>query len=207
MNRLDDAVGEALLGLRTPELDAVVRAVTELGSAVVLVPLVLVVGLVLGVRRDAWAPLALLGAAQLGATSLYTVGKELVGRPRPDLDPLVEASGLAMPSGHATQAAAVWLALAVVATAWLRGLEPDPLARPSRVSPAAIVYAMAVGVAVAVAVSRVYLGVHWFSDVVVGLALGAAWTALLTRLVGPAVRSGLGATAQSAVTRERTSSP
>jgi membrane-associated phospholipid phosphatase len=212
VNPLDEAVGEALIGARTPWLDAAVLAVTELGSSVVLTPVLLAVGLALGVRRGAWSPLALLGAAQLGATALYTVGKEVVGRERPDVSPLVEVSGLAMPSGHATQAAAVWLALAAVAVAWLRGREPVGAA-PGGASPATVAYGMAGAVAMTVAVSRVYLGVHWFSDVVAGLLLGAAWTGLLLRLTGPALRRELALPtpstrpAQSAETSARTSSP
>lgn len=208
MNPVDDAVGEALIASRNPVLDAVFLAVTELGSAVVLVPLLLVVGLALGVRRGAWTPLALLGGAQLGAVAASTAGKEIVGRERPDVAPLIEVSGLAMPSGHATQAA-VWLALAAVAAAWLRGREPAGVPGTGR-SPSGVAYSLAAATALAVAVSRVYLGVHWFSDVVAGLALGAAWTALLVRLIGPAMRRELNAPAapgQSAQTRARTSSP
>lgn len=179
MTGADVAVSDWVVEHRQAWLDPLVVAVTQLGGAGLLLPLVLAVGLALGVRRHAWTPLALLASSLLGAIGLYTAGKALVGRQRPLLDPLVDAPGLSFPSGHATQAAAVWLALAAVAAArWT----------PHR----RLLLAAAAAVAVLVAASRVYLGVHWASDVVAGLAVGALWTALLARLLGPALRRELG---------------
>jgi membrane-associated phospholipid phosphatase len=174
---LEEEVGQRVVGNRLAWLDPVFLVVTQLGSSLLLIPLLLAVGLTLGVRRRTWSPLALLASAMLGAIALYTAGKAFTGRVRPQFDPLVVEETLSFPSGHSTQAAAAWLALAAVVVAWL------PPARDTR-RRGRLVWAGAVGVAVAVGFSRIYLGVHWLTDVLAGLALGAGWTLLLVRLVG-----------------------
>ena len=164
-NRFDGPMTRWFVERRTDGLTTMLRAVTTLGDRPVLVPLALVVGLTLGFRRRRWAPLAFLAIAQLGSIILYNAVKALVARPRPTIGPVVaSASGYGFPSAHATQAAAVWGALAVLA---LRSLA-DRRARRA-VTAAASVLVVLIGV------SRLYLGVHWATDVVGGWALGALW--------------------------------
>ena len=135
-------------------------------------PLVLVVGLTLRVRRRSWAPLAFLAIAQLGSIVLYNAVKALVARPRPAIGPAVaSATGYGFPSAHATQAAAVWGALAVLA---VRSLA-DRRARGA-------VAAAATALVVLIGASRLYLGVHWATDVVGGWALGALWLVAVVKV-------------------------
>ena len=163
--RLDGPVTRAIVEQRSEGLTTLFRAVTILGDRPILVPLVLVVGLTLRVRRRSWAPLAFLAIAQLGSIVLYNAVKALVARPRPAIGPVVaSATGYGFPSAHATQAAAVWGALAVLAGRSLAG-------RRSR----GTVAGAAAAVVALIGVSRLYLGVHWATDVVGGWALGALW--------------------------------
>ena len=104
---------------------------------------------------------------------LITFGvKDLVARLRPTLDPAAQALGASFPSGH-TSTAAAFYACAALLLARRRG-------RPARAGLAAA----AVGLAVAVACSRVFLDLHWLTDVIGGLALGWAWFAACSFVFG-----------------------
>jgi undecaprenyl-diphosphatase len=150
----------------------VLRAVTQLGATVTIVVLGIVLA-VLEYRRipSRSMPLFLL-LVVIGQLLIVNVIKVAVARVRPDIDPLAAFSGKSFPSGHTTAAAAFYAAGAMIASRGrsLRG-------RASLVG-------VAVGIAVAVAASRVLLGVHWFSDVIAGLALGWGWFAICATAFG-----------------------
>ena len=101
-----------------------------------------------------------------GEEIVATVIKHVVDRARPAFNPAAATLGPSFPSGHSTTAAAFYAAAAL-----LLGRRRRPRAR-------ALVTGIAVGLAVAVASSRVLLDVHWLTDVIGGLALGWAWFAL-----------------------------
>lgn len=188
--RVDGPITRLVVENRVGWLTGGMRGVTALGDRPVLLAVILVVGLTLRVRRHSWAPLALLVAAQLGATVIYNLVKVLVARPRPGIGPVVAtATGYGFPSAHATQAAAVWGALAVLA---VRSL-PGPTARRAARGAAA-------GLVLAIGFSRLYLGVHWPSDVVGGWTLGGLW---LAALVGTLHRGVRAPGASAAVLRDR----
>jgi len=158
----DPGVTNWMLAHRSTGLTTAMEAITRLGSALVLVPLVLACGLLLWWLRRTPAPLAQLTAVYAISWGVAAVTKEIVDRPRPPLeDWLVTASGPSFPSQHATAAAAVFGMLAVL-------LVPNR-GRLTRVG----IVTVAVLITLAVATSRVYLGVHWFTDVFAGAALGA----------------------------------
>jgi membrane-associated phospholipid phosphatase len=140
--------------------------VTFLGATVGVTAIAIVVGMVELVRRPSWwIPLFLLVVS--AGDSLVTRGvKELVDRARPTLDPVAATLGPSFPSGHSSTAAAFFAALALLTG---RGRAP---------ATKAALAGLAIGLAVAVACSRVLLDVHWLSDVVAGLALGWGWFAL-----------------------------
>jgi len=151
-----------------------VREVTALGSPWLLCLLVGGVAAVLMAMRQ-WR-LALFIVVSTSAGALFnTALKQGFERARPDLVPheviVVNAS---FPSGHAFGATMVYLTLAGLLT--LR-LEPR--------APRAVLLALAIGVSLAVGLSRIALGVHWPSDVLAGWAAGSAW-ALATWLVANA---------------------
>jgi undecaprenyl-diphosphatase len=163
-----------LLALRSPSdlarpigpswLPEAARDVTGLGSYAVLgLATFSVTGFLLLVRKRAAA--ALVAASVAGGVLLSALLKLAFQRPRPDLVPhAVEVFTASFPSQHATLSAVVYLTLGAL----LMRVQPNWPVK---------LYVMAVAVAVALLVgaSRVYLGVHWPTDVLAGWCLGAAW--------------------------------
>jgi undecaprenyl-diphosphatase len=108
---------------------------------------------------------AMMAAATGGGALASMVLKSLFARPRPAIVPhLIDVSTLSFPSGHATNSAIVYLSIALV-------LARNFADRPTRV----FILASAVGLVVVIGVTRVYLGVHYPSDVAAGWMAGAAW--------------------------------
>jgi len=144
----------------------VLQAVTQLGATEFVLAAAVVVLVVEYRRRPSHWILPLLVVVLLGQSLLTNGIKELLDRVRPDLNPAAHLLGPSFPSGHTATAAAFWAAVALLA-----GRGRGPRAH-------AALAGAAVAAGVAVACSRVLLDVHWFSDVVAGLALGWAWFAL-----------------------------
>lgn len=155
-----------LLERRVDWLTSVMSTVTHLGGAAVLIPMVSVVGLLAWRASGSWAPLIILLTGVLGAILLSDVVKPLVGRNRPPLPGVMPGDGYAFPSGHATQGVAAYGGLAYLAAGWLRTWTGK-----------VAVWTLAVAVVLVIGFSRVYLGLHWTTDVLGGYALGAAWLA------------------------------
>lgn len=147
-----------------PGFLAFLRDVTALGDGNLLTLLVLaVVGLLLVQRKRMTA--VLVAAATLSGSGLVSWAKLHVGRSRPDIVPhLVDVSSLSFPSGHAANSAVVYLTLAAVASQEVE---------QRRVR--AYLLAMALLLVGLIGTSRVYLGVHWPSDVLVGWSFGGLW--------------------------------
>ncbi|RTM10011.1 MAG: phosphatase PAP2 family protein [Hyphomicrobiales bacterium] len=148
-------------------LQGAIRDITALGSTVVLalVTTATIVYLLL-IRRPSTA--LFMFAAVAGGQVLSTLLKLEVDRPRPDLvSHLVSETSLSFPSGHAMLSAVTYLTLGSLAARFL----PD---RRTKI----FVFGLAVLVTVLVGTSRVYLGVHWPSDVLAGWCAGFAWAML-----------------------------
>ncbi len=168
---LDGRVQRYFVAHREAWLTAVMRGVTDLGNAAVLVGLILLIGLVWWTRARTWRPLWLLAGAYLGAWVLSDTVKDLTHRARP---PAAQAvghwTGYAFPSAHTTKATAVYGMLAALLAA-----ATPRWGRKVTLWTAAALLAGLVGL------SRLYLGAHWLTDVLGALTLGAAWLfALLT---------------------------
>jgi membrane-associated phospholipid phosphatase len=155
--------------------------VTQLGETWLVVLVAIVVAAVeLARTRSRWVAPFLL-AVILGDKLLTAGVKELIDRARPEIESVAATLGPSFPSGHTTTAAASWAAFALVAGRWWgRGSWP----------------ALA-GAAVGIALSRVFLDVHWLTDVLGGLALGWAWFAACAIAFGGRLLS-FGAAAQAA---------
>lgn len=160
----DRRVLDFLTRHRTPWLSHVARAVTDLGSGWVVAPLVVVTVLALWHARRPREAIVVV-AASVGTALAVSVLKHVVGRSRPPVaGRLADAGGAAFPSGHAAQAVAFWGALAWVAWRTTRSRRTRALA----LAGAALIAAL-------VGLSRLYLGVHWPSDVVSGWLVGLGW--------------------------------
>ena len=160
---VDLSVHDWVVGHRVGWLDTVMRTVTWGGSNVVLVPALVLVGLLLWRRRRGWRPILLLAAAYAAAVVGHAVTAGAVQRPRPPVaDWLATATGWSYPSGHTTQVTAFCGALLLVL--WPR----SSMVVRTAASLAALVTVALVGA------SRVYLGVHWMTDVLGGFTLSAA---------------------------------
>jgi undecaprenyl-diphosphatase len=175
-----------LLSLRTPQdlhdpigppwFESVVRDVTALGGRGVLGLVVIAATGVLALNGHGYRALAILIYVCTGSL-IVELAKLVFARPRPDVVPhAVDVASLSFPSGHAMQASVVYLTLAAL----FAGTQPDRRVK-------AYVFGLAAVVVLMVGASRVYLGVHWPSDVLAGWALGIAWASgcwLLDRRLG-----------------------
>lgn len=152
-------------------LPSAVRDVTALGSSTVLSFVVLATTLFLWLRGRGRTALLVLASTSLGAVAV-TVIKALVSRSRPDLiDRLMTETSNSFPSGHAANSTIVYLTLATLLF---------PVVREPRMR--AFLIGVALVLVGAIGVSRVYLGVHWPSDVIAGWAFGSLWALLWWRI-------------------------
>jgi undecaprenyl-diphosphatase len=160
-------------------LPGAMRDVTSLGSPPVLCFFVLAVVGALAVRRQLHA-LALLVAASAGGFALNELLKDLFGRPRPPLEfHLTEVRSMSFPSGHAMLSAIIYLTLA----AFLARLVKPPALKLYFVGLAALLTLL-------VGASRVYLGVHYASDVFAGWTAGLAWALVCSTVASALQRQG-----------------
>jgi undecaprenyl-diphosphatase len=172
--RVDRAVSSALYAGddRSAGLEAALQVATAPGLTAVRGLLFLPVLAVLVARRHWWTA-GWVATAVLLVAPLNALFKELVGRMRPQFaEGGAEYTSLAFPSGHSVGVAALvtaglllcWPALGTSARRWC--------------------LAAGIALAVLVGLTRIWLGVHWPSDVVAGEALGAGWTLLAAWTAG-----------------------
>jgi membrane-associated phospholipid phosphatase len=150
--------------LRQPWLDRVMLEITTLGNGVVITMIIAIVSAFLWLTHHRWSVYLLL-AGVLGGQVVNYLLKAAFGRPRPDMvEPIAHVSTLSFPSGHAMSAI-----IAYGSVAFLVGrLEPTPALRRAT-------WASAIIIILAIGVSRMYLGVHYPSDIAAGFIAGLAW--------------------------------
>jgi membrane-associated phospholipid phosphatase len=164
---VDSSVLAFMMDHRTRPLTIALTVITSVGSPFGMTMASLVAGAWLATRR-AWPHLVLVAAVGVGAIVLVTGVKTLVDRVRPPTpDQVVILTNPAFPSGHALGSLTVVGVITAVALARLTG-------RGAKVA----VAVTATAFVVCVGISRLYLGVHWTTDVLGGWLLGGAWLAL-----------------------------
>ena len=145
-------------------LDHAAADLTSLGSVSVLAAIALLAGGFLMLRRK-WVETALIAVAFAGGLTISQTLKTVFNRERPPEDyRAAEILNASFPSGHALLSAVVFLTLGAMLAQAAKG-------RALRI----YVMAAAIALTVIVGVSRIYLGVHWATDVLAGWAAGAAW--------------------------------
>jgi undecaprenyl-diphosphatase len=165
----DAPVTEAVRDPAGGSVDQAARIVTRIGDTPIMIVLVVVVALVLVWRGAARGAVFVAGVVALAALVTATA-KLLVARHRPLLSaPRIDATGYAYPSGHATATAALWLALLISVG-------------PGRARH--VVAGVGALVVVAVGASRVYLGVHYPTDVLAGWLVAVTCCVLAIALCG-----------------------
>jgi len=172
VSSVDEAVNAFLASVRTDGLTAFFSAMTFTGNTGSMTVLV-IVAVVIALRLRRKAAAVYIAATVAGGSLLVSLMKWLVDRPRPPLDlaSFPPPDSASFPSGH-TMASFLFAATVIV------GLVPAISKMWARVT----VTVGLVGWALTVAFSRVYLGVHWPSDVLASWFLGVAWFALTTTL-------------------------
>ncbi len=150
-----------------PWFEESMRDLTALGGTTLLTLMTLaVLAYLVLVRKRQTALMVAVSVA--GGAILSSALKWGIGRPRPDLVPHgMDVYTASFPSGHSTMSAVVYLTLGAL----LARSQPRQRVK-------VFLLAMAAGLTVIVGVSRVYLGVHWPTDVLGGWALGASWACL-----------------------------
>ena len=167
----DRAITRAVIAARTPTRDSLARRASLLGSTKIVLIVSAALAL-LSFRRSPRLALAIVIIAIARPLSEFVL-KEVVGRDRPVGNQLVPGRGPSFPSGHPYAAAASW------------GLVP--LVVPLYTRNRAIWWISVVVVwtiVILVAASRVWLGVHWTTDVVASVTLAVIGVAIVERLLG-----------------------
>jgi membrane-associated phospholipid phosphatase len=155
----DRPLTDAAVAARTPWLNDVALAASRLGSWAVIFPAAVLLASLAAVRSRALAQLILV--VMVARPGVEWLLKLIVHRPRPTGARLVAGTGFSYPSGHVLAAIATWGFLPAVVALYT---QRDAARTATRV--------VAAGLIVAIAWSRVWLGVHWTSDVVGSLAIG-----------------------------------
>ncbi len=160
----DEAVIRWMGAHHSPGLDAVMIEITALGTGTVVAMVVAVAALFLVLTQHRYSAILLL-ASTFGGILLNGVLKLGFNRPRPSIFvPAVHTVSSSFPSGHAMSAAIVYSTVAYLAARlhkrqWARWL----------------VMSAALALIALISFSRMYLGVHYPSDVIAGVAIGLAW--------------------------------
>lgn len=167
---LDHPALDLAVSLRQDWLNAFITGYTNIGGPIGMPILAVSIMVLLAVSRRSWTPVILLPAAAFGSLLMTVAGKDAIGRLRPPLELAVPPyeSSPSFPSGHSLNAVVI-----AGIVAYLLVL------RQHRKRTRALTIVLAVLFAVTMGLSRVYLGHHWLTDVLVAWTLGVAWLAVV----------------------------
>lgn len=160
----DQAIFRWSSQFRSPVLTQAMTDLTALGSVSVVLTLFLIFASVLFSYRD-YKGLAYIATVLAGAGVWPTLLKTYYRRPRPEeIEHLVTVTDFSFPSGHAFGAASVYIALAFYAAKYAKSWRQE-----------LFFYLLGGALIAVVGITRIYLGVHYPTDVIAGMAGGAVW--------------------------------
>ena len=171
--RLDTLAYQVFVGgMRSDALTPVMEGFTSLASVVVLAVMAAAIAALAPGKAPGWCVSINLACV----VALNALLKVIVQRPRPEGFRLIEESGYSFPSGHSMVAMAFF------------GLLIWMIWRYHRRDAMRVVWCVTFGLVIAmVGISRIYLGVHYASDVIAGFCVSLMWLAFYTRVVAPAL--------------------
>ncbi|HKS50272.1 MAG TPA: phosphatase PAP2 family protein [Pseudonocardiaceae bacterium] len=160
---------------RQPWSTSAAEVISDIGSPLGVAVTGLAVGVLLAWLRRSWLPLLIIVLGGTGIAVINTTVKRMVSRSRPpQLTAVLGEHGFSFPSGHTTGTTVVWLLSAWMVGRWVIG----------RGAGRVVVWVAALLMIIAVGAARVYLGVHFPSDVLAGWALGSAWAVTIALVAG-----------------------
>ena len=171
MQPFDSALRTGARALQSPLWTSLFLAVTKLGSTIYLVVIGSVAGVAFIVLR--WfRPLVLLIIVMAGQAALHHGFKYLIGRPRPPaLLPYRAIESFSFPSGHAVSSLCLYAAVAWFCSNRIE----NPAAKVG-------IWITALALILLIGISRIYIGIHYPSDVLAGFIGAAIWTAAVISL-------------------------
>jgi membrane-associated phospholipid phosphatase len=163
LTHFDSVIGQWFFALRAGLLTAIMRGITALGSPVTIIGLMIIIT-VLGLHFRKRLEIMTYNIAVIGAFGLSELLKRTFHRPRPPLPWLASATGFSFPSGHSLVSLTVYGFLAYlvyknIKRPWLRNL----------------LVVILLFLPIFIGISRIYLGVHFPSDVLAGWTMAAFW--------------------------------
>lgn len=168
LSKIDKAVILFIANFRYPAITMIAVDITSLGSTTVLSILAIFIFILALMKKDHISACHII-VGSLGAGALTELLKNLFERARPDIVPsLVDVHGFSYPSGHSLASAAIYFTLAIIAFRYF-----------SEYKNRSILFLSSGLIVFLIGLSRIYLGVHYPSDVVAGIAIGTAWAFLL----------------------------
>ena len=167
---LDVPILRAAMALRSPVSDGIASTVAYVFGPIGMPIMAIIACVALALRRRSWTPVILIVAAGIGSLLMTVAGKDIIHRHRPPLSdaiPPFEYSA-SFPSGHTLNAVVI-----AGVVAYLLLLRQRTLAARTTTVVLTLIIVVTVGL------TRILLGAHWFTDVLAGWLLGAAWLALI----------------------------
>ncbi len=168
---IDQNIGQHLYQWGPAPFTIFVQSFTLIGNAQGIIPLTLIIaGIFYYISRKWQILLWIVFTILVGAGPVVALIKNIIQRARPSYVPhLVDQGGYSFPSGHATGAVLAWGTLAFLS--WYYFKDKYPKMMPYLIG-------FTIFMVVAISASRLYLGVHYLSDIIAGWSIGATWLIL-----------------------------